>query len=77
MAMERHHDEAIDVAVKELLAATNDLVGYHSQVDALIDRGMLHQAETLVGEFRVLLPPTDQPLVVNAQVLAMKVSRLI
>ena len=72
LSMARHHDAAIDLAVKELRGATSDLAAYHAFASALIERDLLPQAETLVGEFRVLLPPTPQPLVITAQVIRLR-----
>ena len=69
LSMARHHDGAIDVAVKELRAATSNLAAYHSMAAALIQRNLCPQAEMLLGEFQVLLPPTAQPLTITEKVI--------
>ncbi len=67
LAMERHHDAAIALAVKRLRAARSQLGGHVRQATELIKRGLLNEAEQLLGEFDVQLATIGDPYEISSQ----------
>lgn len=59
LGMERHDYPAVKLAVQYLRASTKDLADYRNTVTELIHRNQLELAEQLIGEFNVVLPPTN------------------
>lgn len=62
MSLAKHDNAGIDVAIRELTAATNQLTSYRELVPELIRRELYQSAEKLIGDFKVILPLTQQPL---------------